>query len=460
MPSLRRITLLLAAGIAAATALSAIPSEIWARRLGGPGRERAAGVAPDRGGTVYTAGQIEGQATLGTAQITSAGPDALVASLDTNGQVVWAHALGGPGADEARAVSILPEGDLFVTGSFSGTADFDPGPGRTELASAGGTDVFVLRLTPRGELVWARRLGGPLADAGLDIVVDPQGVSVAGSFQGTLEAGTSRLASAGKADGFVARLDLAGTPQWALRIGGPKDDEARSVAVEPRGELWVAGSFEDRATLGAEGAPSLEGSGKTDGFVARLGADGKLLWSGRIGGKGEDAINAVAAGQGGAWITGHFAGTADLDPGAEATSMSSAGKTDTFVARLARTGQTRWIQRTGEQHYDTGTGLAPDLEGGVWSLSIQIERSGFRIDPESTDDRAALIHFDRDGKRTISRDMVGEMGLRALDVALDSAGNPCVAGVFRGKGNVITGFEAASLLGAGQTDALVARIVK
>jgi hypothetical protein len=56
--------------------------------------------------------------------------------------------------------------------------------------------------------------------------------------------------------------------------------------------------------------------------------------------------------------------------------------------------------------------------------------------------------------------MGGEKGLLALDVALDSAGNPCVAGVFRGQGTVITGFEAVKLPGAGQTDALVARIVR
>lgn len=461
MPPPRRIILLLAgAAIAAAAALSALPPDIWARGFGGPGRERATGVAPDRGGTVYAVGQIEGQAAFGTARLVSAGADALVASLDKDGQVVWAHALGGPGEDEARAVAILLEADVFVVGSFSGTADFDPGSGRTELASAGGTDVFVLRLNPRGELVWVRRLGGPETDVAFDVAVDAKGVSVAGSFQGTLEAGPSRLTSAGRSDGFVARLDLAGTPQWALRIGGPRDDEARSVAVEASGEAWVAGSFEDKAAIGPGGGSTLEGTGNLDGFLARLGPDGKVLWSGRIGGKGEDAVTAVALGKGGAWITGHFAATADLDPGSAITSMASVGKTDAFVARLARTGQLLWVQRIGERYYDTGTGVAPDGEGGVWSLSIQIERSGFRLDPESIDDRASLIRFDRDGERKIDRNLAGERGLRALDVALDSAGNPCVAGSFRGKGLVITGFEAASLLSAGQTDALVARIVK
>lgn len=462
MPHSRRFTLLLAGlWIAAASGISVVPPDIWARGFGGRGRERATGVAPDRGGTVYTVGQVAGEATWGRVRVTPAGPDALVASLDKNGQVVWAHALGGPGPDEARAVAILTEGDVFVVGSFSGTADFDPGPGRTELTSAGGTDVFVLRLTPRGELVWARRLGGPQEDTGLDIAVDTRGVYVSGSFQSVLDAGSSRLSSAGKTDGFVAKLDLAaGAPQWGQRIGGPQEDAARSLAVAVNGEIWVAGSFEEKAGVGREGGSSLESAGKSDGFLARLAPEGGVLWSGRIGGEKEDAVTAVAVGAAGVWFTGYFTGTADFDPGSSITSMAGVGKADAFVAHLAKTGQLRWVQQTSGPHYDTGTGLAPDGEGGVWALSVQIERSGFRLDPESTDDRAALTRFDRDGARKVTREMAGENGLRALDVALDSAGNPCVAGAFRGKGTVITGFEVVKLTGAGQTDALVTRIVK
>lgn len=456
-----RIALLLAGScIATAALLSAIPPDVWARGLGGPGRERATGVATDRGGAVYAVGQIAGEATLGTSRVASSGPDALVTALDKNGQVAWAHAFGGPGSDEARAVANLTEGDLFVVGSFSGTVDFDPGPGRTELVSAGGTDVFVLRLTPAGGIVWARRLGGPQEDTGLDIAVNPKGVVVAGSFQGAMDAGSSRLSSAGKADGFVARLDLTGAPQWAQRIGGPQGDEALSVVLDASGETWVAGSFEEKAAIGKEGGAILESAGKSDGFLARLGADGSVLWSGPVGGKGDDAVTAVAVGPQGVWITGRFTAKADFDPGASITSMVSVGKADAFVARLDKTGHLRWVQRIGELFYDTGTGVVPDGEGGVWSLSVQIERSGFHLDPESIDDRAALTRFDRNGERRITRDLAGENGLRALDIAIDSAGNPCVAGAFRGKGAVITGFEAASLLSNGQTDALVARIVK
>lgn len=454
-------TLLAGACLAPAAVLAAGPSSIWARQLGGPGREHAAGVAADQGGVVYVAGQIEGEAALGPARLTSTGSDVLVAALDKNGEVLWAHALGGPGADEARAVALLTGGDLFVTGSFSGTVDFDPGPGRTELVSAGASDVFVARLSPRGELVWARRFGGAQADTGLDVAVDARGVYVAGSFQGSLEAGAVRLESAGRTDAFVVQLDHAGSPRWARRLGGPKSDDARSVSLEPEGQVWVAGSFEDKASFGpAGGTAALESAGDADAFLARLGTDGALLWSGRLGGPKIDVAEAVAASSMGVWVTGRFERTADFDPGPTSTSLSSMDKTDAFVARFAVTGHLRWVRQIGGEDHDFGTGIVPDRYGGVWVTGVTEAKTGQAgPDPEWGDDRSYLTHFDREGERRTTREMAAAGGLRVLDLTLDSAANPCVAGAFRGQATVITGFEAARLSGAGKTDALVARLL-
>lgn len=441
-------------------ALCAAASDIWARQLGGAGRERAAGVAADRGGVVYVAGRIEGEATLGSVRVVSAGPDALVTALDRHGLPVWAHAFGGSGADEARAVAILTEGDVFVTGSFSGTVDFDPGPGRTELVSSGLSDVFVLRLSPRGELVWARGLGGAQADAGLDIAVDAKGVFISGTFQGTLQAGTVRLESAGRTDGFVLALDPAGAAKWGRRIGGPEDDEARSVALEPSGQVWTAGRFEGTAGFGGGETATLESAGKTDAFVARLGPDGALLWSGQLGGKSSDAAQAVVANNSGVWVTGRFQRTADFDPGPTATTVSSLSEADAFVVRLASTGHLRWIRQVGGPSNDFGTGIALDRFGGVWVTGVSEAKTPVAgPDPEWRNDRAWLTHFDRDGERKRTRDLAAEGGLRTLDLTLDSAGYPCLAGVFQGQATTITGAEIVRLPGAGKTDALVARFL-
>src|SRR6185369_8044476 len=156
------------------------------------GKESATGVAADDEGHSFAVGTFDGPSSFGDVHLASAGgSDVFVTALDADAHVLWAVAVGGPGADEGRGIALAPapsggSGDVYVTGTFSGTADFDPGPGRTELTSAGGTDAFLLRLNAKSELVWARRFGGPQSDGGLRVAAGPDGVWVTGSFQGTM----------------------------------------------------------------------------------------------------------------------------------------------------------------------------------------------------------------------------------------------------------------------------------
>lgn len=87
------------------------------------------------------------------------------------------------GADAARAVAA--DGNVYVTGSFQGIADFDPGPDTTPL-SALGPDVFVAKYTSTGALVWARQFGGAATDQANGVAVDGAGnVYTTGQFSGT-----------------------------------------------------------------------------------------------------------------------------------------------------------------------------------------------------------------------------------------------------------------------------------
>ena len=185
----RNWTALLAfAAVLMPASLAAAGPAPWPRALGGPNREYATGIAVDDQGNAYVAGHFQAETTIGTIKLTSSGPsDAFVAKLDREGQFLWAVALGGSGVDEPRGIAVAPGGDVYLTGFFSTTADFDPGPGRSELASAGSADVFLLRLNPKGELVWARRLGGKLGDVGFRIAAGADAVYLAGYFQGTMD---------------------------------------------------------------------------------------------------------------------------------------------------------------------------------------------------------------------------------------------------------------------------------
>ena len=138
-----------------------------------------------------------------------------VSKLDSAGAFVWAKQLGGTDSDQANSVAVDSSGNVYTTGSFSGTADFDPGAGTTNLTSAGSSDVFVSKLDSTGAFVWAKQFGGTGSDASNSVAVDSSGnVYTTGSFSGTVDfdpgGGTANLVSTGNGDVFVSKLSSAG----------------------------------------------------------------------------------------------------------------------------------------------------------------------------------------------------------------------------------------------------------
>lgn len=464
LPLMTLITLLAGTGGGAARSATLPPASPWPKALGGADRESATGIAVDQDSNSYVAGTFEGQPAFDAVHLKSAGQtDVFVARLDPDAHVVWAVAVGGPGADEGRGIAVSPAGDVYVTGFFSGTVDFDPGPGRTELTSAGSSDAFLLRLNPRGELVWARRLGGKLGDVGLRVAVGADAVWVTGYFQGAIDlpatappsaAAAPRLESAGGTDAFVAKLDLDGRLLWAQRIGGARDDQGRGVAAGRSGEVWVAGNFEAAPTLGPEGGSlDFQSAGRSDVFLLRLDAAGRLLWSGRIGGEGADACEGIAATPaGGAAVVGEFTGTADLDPGPGVQSLASHGSTDAFVLRVDFSGRLLWVHQFGEEGADLGTAVSADRLDSVYATGF-LQRRG------AGDSLAWVAEYSSSGERTWSVGLQATGGLQALAIAADSNGLTQVAGSFRGETKELRETAAPRIKAAGGTDAFVWRLV-
>jgi hypothetical protein len=397
-------------------------------------------------------GSFQGSPSFDAIRLTSAGQtDVFVTKLDSQARVLWAVALGGPGADEGRGIAVTPSGDVYATGTFSGTVDFDPGPGRTELTSAGGSDAFLLRLSPKGELVWARRFGGPQSDVGLRVAVGPDGVWVTGSFQGTMSTAPP-LTSAGRTDAFLAKLDLDGKVLWARRIGGPKDDAGCGVAASRNGEVWVAGNFAETPSLGPEaGGLDMASAGRTDVFLLRLDATGRLLWSGRLGGAKDDVCEGLAATiAGGAAVIGEFSETLDADPGPSALSLVSHGSTDAFLVRVDGTGRLVWAKGFGEEGPDLGTAVAGDRFGSVYAAGHLDRRHGESL--------AWVAEYSDSGERAWSVGLQATGGLQTLAVTADTHGTATVAGSFKGETKELREAGAARVPGFGKNDAFVWRL--
>jgi hypothetical protein len=110
--------------------------------------------------------------------MTSAGGfDVYVTKFDQFGNFIWAKRVGSTGNDTGYGIIIDPSGNLYVTGYFTATVDFNPGAGVNNLVTNGGVnaDPYVLKLNSNGDYVWAQRMGGPNHEYSFNLALDPSG---------------------------------------------------------------------------------------------------------------------------------------------------------------------------------------------------------------------------------------------------------------------------------------------
>jgi hypothetical protein len=195
----------------------------WAKRAGGSGNDEGTALTTLANGFVLAAGAFEDLATFGSGEpmeteLTAAGySDVFFAAYNPdNGELAWVKRAGGDKHDTARGIAVA-EGDSFViTGEFMSTATFGPGePAETLLESAGDKDVYLAHFDAQGELLCARREGGPGFQEEAQAVVSPSegSIVVAGGYDETVAFGVGEpnettLSSLGSTDIFVMRISL------------------------------------------------------------------------------------------------------------------------------------------------------------------------------------------------------------------------------------------------------------
>jgi hypothetical protein len=87
----------------------------------------------------------------------------------------WAKRIGGISGDDGYSIVVDSSGNVYTTGGFLYTVDFDPGVGTSNLISAGLNDIFILKLDAAGNFLWAKSMGGTDTDRGISISVDGSG---------------------------------------------------------------------------------------------------------------------------------------------------------------------------------------------------------------------------------------------------------------------------------------------
>ncbi|WP_197041262.1 hypothetical protein [Chondromyces apiculatus] len=361
---------------------------------------------------------------------------------------LWSRRFGGDGDDVPYAFALDGSGALLLAGAFASDLDF----GSTTLSNQGGNDVFVAKLDGSGEAVWSTSFGDGEIQEARGLAVDPGGfVYVTGRFESTMDPmnGNPVLTSAGANDVFLLKLDPDGSAVWGQRFGNALNQAGLAVAADAGGAV-VVGYFNGAITLGAETLTSADGE---DGFVFRVDGDGEVVWQHRLGGALNDRVTNVAlAADGEVVVTGFF--SSQLTVG-DAT-FQAAGTQDGFVARFGANGmplQATALSGAGAQQTEA-LAVGPDKQvivGGSFGGAMDI--MGQTVQAEDAADGFVIL---LDGG-----------GSPVWGHALQGAGEQIFrAATFDGEGNALLGmtlegqvdFQGEALLSAGAGDMLVLKL--
>jgi hypothetical protein len=281
--------------------------------------------------------------------------------------------IGGSGPDSAQDVATDAADNLYVAGGFSGTADFDPGPGFFELTSQGDTDIFLAKYERDGQLTWAIAIGGPGADLAHSLALGDQGaIWIIGYFSGTVDFdpgdGEATHAANGERDVFLAEYDNDGGLLQVITFGGPDADggcsgensncdEGMDVAVAADGAVFATGRFNGTIDLNpGDGQYLVTASGDSDAFVAKYGPDAGAVWGFKLGESGQTVGMAIDAFEGGTFaVAGNFTGTVDFDPSDGQTNVTAA-QADVFAAVYGADSAHRVFHTVGEGVESIGPG--------------------------------------------------------------------------------------------------------
>src|SRR5579883_261171 len=251
---------------------------IYCTYLGGAGNEIANGIAVDSAGQVHVVGYTDSTdfATTNPLYSKAAGQgDAFIAKLTANGDaLVFATYLGGRLPDIATAVALDPSGNIYVTGATL-SVDFPVTAGVYQSRNQGSYDTFLSKMDHMGtSLLYSTYLGGENSDQASGIAVDANGVAYIIGFTYSSHFPIQGLVSApqGGQDAFVAAVGSAGSSLlWSTYLGGAADDQATGIALDPLGNVYVAGTTFSHAIQTTFGAYQTVNISDGSGFLIKLG---------------------------------------------------------------------------------------------------------------------------------------------------------------------------------------------
>ncbi len=315
-------------------------SIVWDKTMDGGWMSYGTSIFVDQSGFVYTTGTFEGTVDFdpgpGVFNLTSSlEPDLFFSKLDSNGDFIWAKATGAWDYNWAGGIFVDVSGNTYTTSR----GDIDHGICTSVVTTDGYYGAILNKLDSSGNCIWAKIISS-IYYAGRPAVDASGNVYTTGIFSETVDfdpgPGVFSLTSVGDSDVFISKLDSDGIFVWAKAMGGTSYEFADTIFIDDSANLYTTGTFAGTVDFDpGPGVFNLTSSGGGDIFISKLDSNGNFVWAKaiRIGAHYDSVSSIIADDSGDVYTTGGFTGTVDFDPATVGGSLTSIGGEDIFVTK-------------------------------------------------------------------------------------------------------------------------------
>ncbi len=276
--------------------------------------------------------------------------DIFVTKISKYDEFLWTKIIGGDWNDYPETIEIDSYDNVYITGSFSGTVDFNFEDDGSDIKRSNGLlDVFLTKIDSSGSYQWTKTFGGKsYLDRGMAIAFDKENnVYLGGWFSGKdiniyeHKNITVSMSSKGGADFFVMKLDSTGKYLWDYTLGSLGFDGVTDFYISGD-KLYVAGFFSDTVKINNKNYKS---EGKEDIILLSLALkDGRVNVINTLGTSGNDRANSILLNNEDIYIAGYLQGDFTLS---EENIVKNHGRSDIFISKIGKNGKIQWLNVVG-----------------------------------------------------------------------------------------------------------------
>jgi hypothetical protein len=339
---------------------------VWAKSIGGQENERSVDVCLDTAGHVYITGNyVDSSIVFDSISLLNANQgttDIFTAEFDASGTVLWAKTIGGTSDDAVESIAIEVSGNYVLTGGYlSDIFTF----GSLSLTNKGDYNYWLVKYNPGGGYpLLLKSLESAHFNCGRAISVDKYGNSyVTGFFDTpTITIGSFQLNNKGKKNIFIAKIDPSGNVIWAKAAGGTDTDIPSGVVADSSGNCYVTGGYNSNPIT--FDALTLSGYSTSDFFLVKYDPAGNAVWARRGTANGNaSGHQMVADGNGNIFIVGSY--TSSIFAGMN-TLYASGSSLEIFIVKYDSSGNIVWTRSPGGDDWDEADGVAIDQSENIY----------------------------------------------------------------------------------------------